>query len=253
MDVDSPSPSPTHSSPLLSAQVLPEVQQLPGTLATSPPASPTRSPSPGTARQARLAALERRIAASAASEPVAGDDSSYQPFDEHYAMRIEFRRLVEPGIMRPNSKEVAMSSLRTLSMIAENLIREPDNAKFRQFKPTNSIIKRDLVDPKGALEYAVALGFRPQVDRFQPLYVFNTKYWTDLKVGASVLQEAMAVELEKQQREEASKKSRKAEEELRVQKVKDAFMDDRKSKQLRDQRERAAAEAKRRNQQQEAE
>jgi hypothetical protein len=42
-------------------------------------------------------------------------------------------------------------------MIAENLLREPDNPKFRQFKPTNTIIKRDLVDPKGALEYAVAV------------------------------------------------------------------------------------------------
>ena len=45
----------------------------------------------------------------------------------------------------------------TLSTIAENLLREPDNPKFRQFKSTNTIIKRDLVDPKGTLEYAVAV------------------------------------------------------------------------------------------------
>lgn len=49
------------------------------------------------------------------------------------------------------------SLTQTLSQIAENLLREPDNPKFRQFKPTNTIIKRDLVDPKGALEYAVAV------------------------------------------------------------------------------------------------
>jgi hypothetical protein len=46
-------------------------------------------------------------------------------------------------------------------MIAENLLREPDNPKFRQFKPTNTIIKRDLVSPKGALEYAVAVRRTP--------------------------------------------------------------------------------------------
>lgn len=48
-------------------------------------------------------------------------------------------------------------SLQTLSTIAENILREPLNPKFRQFKPTNSMIKRNLVDPKGALEYAVAV------------------------------------------------------------------------------------------------
>jgi len=40
-------------------------------------------------------------------------------------------------------------------MIAENLIREPENPKFQQFKPTNNVIKRDLVDSKGALEFAI--------------------------------------------------------------------------------------------------
>jgi hypothetical protein len=45
--------------------------------------------------------------------------------------------------------------LQTLLAISENLLREPDNPKFQQFKPTNSIIKRDLVDPKGALEFAI--------------------------------------------------------------------------------------------------
>ena len=44
-----------------------------------------------------------------------------------------------------------------MSKVADNLLREPGNAKFRQFKPTNAVIKRDLVDPKGALEYAVAV------------------------------------------------------------------------------------------------
>jgi hypothetical protein len=46
---------------------------------------------------------------------------------------------------------------KTLSKIAENLIREPENPKFRQFKPTNNTIKRHLIETKGALEYAIAV------------------------------------------------------------------------------------------------
>jgi hypothetical protein len=45
----------------------------------------------------------------------------------------------------------------TLSTLAQNLLREPDNPKFHSFKPTNNVIKRDLVDTKGTLEYAVAV------------------------------------------------------------------------------------------------
>ena len=41
--------------------------------------------------------------------------------------------------------------------MSDNLLREPDNPKFAQFKPTNNAIKKRLVDVKGALEYAVAV------------------------------------------------------------------------------------------------
>lgn len=45
----------------------------------------------------------------------------------------------------------------TLLTISENLLREPENPKFQQFKATNDTIKRRLIDPKGALEYAIAV------------------------------------------------------------------------------------------------
>ncbi|KAI0068837.1 hypothetical protein BV25DRAFT_1817752 [Artomyces pyxidatus] len=225
--MSSRSPSPSDSPP-----------HYPGELPVI--ASPPRSPSPGAVREARLAALQRRQA----TLPPEESTESFKAFDDDYAKRIEFRRLIEPGILRPNAKEVAMASIRTLSTIAENLLREPENPKFRQFKPTNHIIKQRLVDPKGALEYAVALGFRPEVENFQPLYVFHDRHMSDLRIGAAILLEVMAVEAEKQERDELNKKSRKAEEDARVEKVKQAFIDDRRSKMMRDERERARAEAK---------
>jgi hypothetical protein len=70
------------------------------------------------ARQERLAALERRLNRSSTNPPDTlqprspGTAEDPQPFDANHAKRIEFRRLVDPGILRPNSKEVALRSMR---------------------------------------------------------------------------------------------------------------------------------------------
>lgn len=124
-----------------------------------------------------------------------------------------------------------------MSRIADNLLREPDNAKFRQFKPTNAIIKRDLVDPKGTLEYAVAMGFRPEVDHFQPYYTFNKKYMTELRIGAAILHEAIQT-VGKEDDEGLKVRMAKAEEEIRIKRAKEAFIDDRKAQMARTEQER---------------
>jgi hypothetical protein len=66
------------------------------------------------ARQARLAALERRLNGESTQSSSSGAATLQdpQPFDANHAKRIEFRRLADPGIIRPNSKEVALRSLR---------------------------------------------------------------------------------------------------------------------------------------------
>lgn len=100
---------------------------MPGTLDT--PRSPPRNASND--REARLAALERRLhtlptattspastgtggAAAAAAESAPIPLPTFVPFDADHEKRQEFRRLVDPGIMRPNSKEVAIASLRVI-------------------------------------------------------------------------------------------------------------------------------------------
>lgn len=105
--------------------------------------------------------------------------SGMQLMQEH-EKRQHFRRLIDPGIVRPNSKQVAMDSLKastlpichvmprthafiltlhaqTLSTMADNILREPDNPKYQTFKHENDTIKRRLIQPKGALEYALAV------------------------------------------------------------------------------------------------
>ena len=92
-----------------------------------------RSATSDTARHERLVALERRLNRSTTdpvdtSQPRSPDDTEDpQPFDVNHAKRIEFRRLVDPGIMRPNSKEVALRSM--LVSVVIPVIRERTIAK----------------------------------------------------------------------------------------------------------------------------
>ncbi|EGO01926.1 hypothetical protein SERLA73DRAFT_132602 [Serpula lacrymans var. lacrymans S7.3] len=169
--------------------------------------------------------------------------SGAQLLQEH-DQRQMFRRLIDPGIFRPNSKEVAFVSLKTLLTLAENLLREPDNLKFQQFKATNDTIRRRLIEPKGTLEYAIALGFRPDVKEFQPIYVFNPRKMAELRMGAAILREAVDLESQKQERAQRSKKEEKAAIEAAAQNVKLAFLDDRMTKKMRDQRERQHRESR---------
>lgn len=164
--------------------------------------------------------------------------------EEHdYEKRQSFRRLIDPGIFRPNSRDQALASLKTLLVIANNLLREPDNPKFQQFKPTNDHIKRRLIEPKGTLEYAIALGFRAEVKDFQPYYVFNPRHVTDLHIGAAILEEAIDLEERKQERLKRSRAEEKAAAAAAAQNVKLAFLDDRKTRALRDSREKARRNA----------
>jgi hypothetical protein len=163
---------------------------------------------------------------------------------QEYELRQAFRRLIDPGILRPNSKDVALASLNTLLTISENLLREPENPKFQQFKSTNDTIKRRLIDPKGALEYAIALGFRPEVQNFQPYYRFNPRKTLDLRIGAAILKETVDLEKDKQERSNQAKREEKAVAMAAANNIKLAFLDDRKTKMLRDQRDRERREAR---------
>lgn len=93
-------PSPTYTLPLSPSDVQDDHPQQLSAVSDS-------------ARQARLAALERRLMGESAqsSSLDAATPQDPQPFGANHAKRIEFRRLVDPGIMRPNSKEVALRSM----------------------------------------------------------------------------------------------------------------------------------------------
>jgi hypothetical protein len=137
-------------------------------------------------RESILAAIANRRNSTTPSSPTPASPSNpspstlnthaYSSFDKGHDRRQEFRRLVDPGITRPNSREVAYEAIKvrshllltliahtgradgvskTLLVLARNIIDHPNEEKYHRFKPTNSTIRKKIVDPKGTLEYAV--------------------------------------------------------------------------------------------------
>jgi len=196
-------------------------------------------------RETILAAIENRRKNPAVQplSPTPATTSNSSPstlsyFDKDYERKQEFRRLVDPGIIRPNSREVAYEAIKTLLVLAENVISHPEEEKFHRFKPTNTAIRQKIVDPKGTLEYAVELGFRPEIIDFQPYYIFHKSKWSDLLIGRDVLNEFNAREAEKEQRLANARADEKAAIKAQKEKMRLAFLDDRKSKMQADERER---------------
>ncbi|TEB35711.1 hypothetical protein FA13DRAFT_1788322 [Coprinellus micaceus] len=177
-------------------------------MSQSPPSSgPAALPAAETApptisADALAAAAERR------TRELPAQKSAAQLAKEH-ERKQKFRRLIDPGITRPNNKEDTVSSLNTVLKIAENLLNDPDNPKYHQFKPTNSVIQRELVKRKGVLEYVVELGFRAEVENFQPYYRWNKRHLEELKVGTEVLHEFVDLYKQKEAQATVSKVSQK--------------------------------------------
>ncbi|EIW61950.1 uncharacterized protein TRAVEDRAFT_163609 [Trametes versicolor FP-101664 SS1] len=186
------------------------------------------------------AAIERRMQAERDRAAAAAQPST---FDGKHEKRQEFRRMIDPGILRPNPRPLALESLQTLLKLAQNIVDHPDEVKYQRFKPTNATIKRVLVDPRGTLEYAVALGFHPEVENFQPFYIFKKRHMEDLQIGAAMIKEALDRELVKEGRDQRRRAEEKAAHEAAVAKVKQAFYDDRKGRAITDERERIARAA----------
>jgi len=200
--------------------------------------STTTSEPGGPSSSAIAEAIERRLRQREQTHGTTqANPTIYAPFDEHHEKRQEFRRLVDPNILRPNPRPIALEALNILCQLADNILKDSEDPKFHRFKPTNPKIKKYLVDSKGTIELARALGFEPEVDNFQPFYVFKKRKMMDLRIGSSVIKEILQQENLKEEQTARARAMEKAAAEAAVAKVKLAFMDDRKSTANRDQRE----------------
>ena len=69
---------------------------------------PTHMPPPNASQVAE--AFERKLRRQQEEQRLA-QAGSYTAFDEDHEKRQEFRRMIDPGIMRPNARHVALESL----------------------------------------------------------------------------------------------------------------------------------------------
>ncbi|KZW04012.1 hypothetical protein EXIGLDRAFT_827948 [Exidia glandulosa HHB12029] len=191
------------------------------------PESPSRVV-PDADRSSILNAVQARAATARVQE---------DQYESEHDARQRFRRLIDPGILRADPAK-ARPALELLLKLADNIINNPNEEKYRSFKPTNKVIQRDLVEVKGAVEYAVALGFRATVRDFQPYYEWNPKYTDQLRIGADMIRE----DLERQDKQKVySQRNLGAEKQAAkeaAEKVKLAYIDDRKKKAEHDRLER---------------
>jgi len=81
------------------------------------------------------------------------------------------------------------------------------------------------------------MGFRPEVDNFQPYYAHSASRKRELRVGASILAEALEREELKIRKKQETKETKKQLAESISRQVKLNYEEDRREKQLRDQME----------------
>ncbi|KAJ3845098.1 hypothetical protein EV361DRAFT_58290 [Lentinula raphanica] len=176
-------------------------------------------------------AIERRLSTQQSQAP-----SPATLLAEH-ARRQKFRRMIDPGILRPNPEQEAVASMKILYKLSENLIREPENPKFQRIKSTNAQIQKHIINLKGTVEFLRELGFHPEVDNFQPFFVFNPKRMSDLVIGSAMLKESLDLQEQKRARATESKQTVQEARAEVIERVHLAFMEDRRTKMELDERE----------------
>ncbi|KAG8690627.1 hypothetical protein FRC11_010296 [Ceratobasidium sp. 423] len=180
----------------------------------SDPSSP-KSPRQADSDKIAAAALQRL------AQPVNPGETEELRYEHERPIRQKFRRLVDPGIVRDNSDADAKRALGVLLKLSENLLSDPENPKFREFKSTNNTIKRSLIEPKGAIEYAIEMGFRATVQDFQPKYVWHSspENLTALRVARDVLKDHIELATSKEERANLDQQLAKTERTAAVQNV----------------------------------
>ncbi|OJT03756.1 hypothetical protein TRAPUB_5578 [Trametes pubescens] len=156
----------------------------------------------------------------------------YISFDNEYEVRQRFRKRIDRDILGTHSDKHAVRSLETVLKLAENILAAPTDPGVRRFKVSNNTIKKLVIEPKGVLQLVV------DVEDFVPYYVFRGNNVNELRIGASMIKEALVRERKQLEDEKLKHEREEAERKAHEEKIHKNFMDDRLSVAARAQRER---------------
>ncbi|KZT05513.1 uncharacterized protein LAESUDRAFT_750466 [Laetiporus sulphureus 93-53] len=164
----------------------------------------------------------------------------YKDWDEENPRRQQLRRMIDKGIIERNGRDPAIASMQTIKKLAQNILKEPENLERQRVKRTNDAVRRKIIEPKGALEFIMELGFREKVEDFTPYLIFQKQSLPDLKLGLTLLEEALERELPKKEAEQRALENAKRAEEEAKEKALLRIKDDRQKVKQRVAREAAA-------------
>jgi hypothetical protein len=124
-------------------------------------------------RQAAERRNPRARVAASGKTPRISKNSDFEPWDADHHVRQEFRRMLDPGILRYNDKKDAVASLKVrsladapqsfnskpipgrqvLSEITENILKNPDDPKYRRLKITAKKMNQQIMPMNGTVEF----------------------------------------------------------------------------------------------------
>ncbi|KAH9825203.1 hypothetical protein DFH28DRAFT_878534 [Melampsora americana] len=79
------------------------------------------------------------------------------------AIRKSFVQLIEGQLVERNEKAVVLEALKTMEKITSNVLKHPDESKYKTVKHSNGLIKRNIINVPGARDYLLACKFSPGV------------------------------------------------------------------------------------------
>lgn len=192
-----------------------------------------------------LRATERRNPTATAvrgKAPRLSKNSAFGPWDADHPQRQEFRRMLDPGILRNNDKDAVMS-LRVLNEITENILKNPDEPKYRRLKTTSDRMNRHIMSRNGTVEFLQKMGFREKTVEFVPMLVFNPERMEDLRTGAKCLEEVMQNQVRAVEDVEHERRQEIANQQAAKTKVRKKIYEDRLAVAARVEREKSARES----------
>lgn len=74
--------------------------------------------------------------------------------------RRNFLKLIERELVERNEKPIVLTALQTMHTITSNVLKNPDEVKFKTVKQSNRMIKKNVIDVPGA-EYPPHLSIDP--------------------------------------------------------------------------------------------
>ena len=112
------------------------------------------------------AAIERRVQAEREKAQADAAIKAQREFEQTHDKRQEFRRLIDPGILRPNAHELAIESLIVAHL--HRVVVAPANAESR-ITDTQDISREYFISPRrGKIQEVQAHEYEDQEDTSRP-------------------------------------------------------------------------------------